>query len=1099
MKHTMLILGFMVLWPGPLWAENDAQFFLTKPAINLTHVVFVCGGDLWSVHRQGGDATRLTSGAGIETDPVFSPDGTQLAFTGEYEGNLDVYVMPAGGGLPRRLTYHPGADQVVGWTPDGKNVLFRSTRNSSSRFSRLFTVSLAGGLPSEVPLPMAYEASYAPDGKHLAYVPLPPAFTIWKRYRGGLTSSISVANLADSRVEKLPRENSNDFNPMWVGNKIYFLSDRAGPITVFAYDPATKKATQLLTNDGLDIKSASAASDALVYDQFGELHVFDLATGKARKLAIRVPTDLPTIRPRFVKAAKYIHNADISPSGARAVFEARGEILTVPAEKGDPRNLTNTPAVCERSPRWSPDGKAIAYLSDESGEYQLHVREARGFSEPKTYDLGKAPSFYFSPTWSPDGKKILYTDKRLNLWTLDLASRQNTLVDTDYYDDMALDPVWSPDSRWIAYTKQLPSHLHAVYLYSLATGKAHQVTDGMSDVRYAAFDRSGKYLYFTASTDAGAALGWEMSSIGRPVTRSVYALVLRDDLPSPVAPESDEEKAEEKDKGNDPKEKKEKPGDVEPLRIDLEDWAARTIALPIPAKNYMGLLVGKEGIVYLLEGGPSPLELPIVNEGPPQRTLHKFDLEKRKVEKLLDNVRDVHIAHRGDKLLYRQGDGWFITDAAHPKAGEGSLNVAALEVRVDPRAEWKQMYHEAWRLERDFLYTPTFHGLDLQTTEKKYAPYLSRLTTRSDLNYLFSEMLGELTLGHVYILGGDAPQVTKVPGGLLGADYQVQKDRYRFARIYSGGSWDPHLKAPLAQPGVRVKAGDYLLAVNGRELKAPETPYQALEGTAGKSVSLKIGSSADGKDARTVTVVPVGDEAALRNAAWIDDNRRTVDELSGGQIAYVYVPDTMFGGYASFVRTFFPQVGKEAVIIDERFNSGGIVPDYVVDTLRRPLIGYVSTREGADSTLPYGAIFGPKAMLINEKAGSGGDELPHYFRATKAGPLIGKRTWGGLVGIGDYPPLMDGGMVTAPNAAFWFPSGDWEVENRGVAPDIEVEYDPYVVRKGHDPQLEKAVSFLLEELKKNPLPKKKRPPYPNYHEGKSPKQTKAPSSSPAGK
>jgi tricorn protease len=1089
MKYSIFAFGSLIFFPALTAAEGEGPYLLRKPTVNRAHVVFTCGGDLWSVSRQGGDATRLTSAVGVETDPYFSPDGTQIAFTGEYEGNVDVYVMPAAGGLPKRLTYHPGADQVVGWTPDGKNVLFRSTRNSSSRYSRLFTVPLTGGLPTEVPLPMAFEGSLAPDGARIAYVPLPPAFTIWKRYRGGRTSSIWLADLADSRAEPLPRENSNDFNPMWLGGKVYFLSDRNGPVTLFAYDPATKHVTQALANDGLDLKSASAGPNAIVYEQFGDLHLFDPAAGRATKLAIRLPNDLPTLRPHFVKAAKYVQNAAISPSGARAVFEARGEIITVPAEKGDSRNLTNSPAVCERSPTWSPDGQNIAYLSDESGEYQLHIREARGFHEPKKYALGKAPSYYFSLAWAPDGKHILYTDKRLNLWYLDPATGKNTLVDTDRYDDNTLDPEWSADGRWIAYTKQLKSHLHAVFLYSLATGKTCQVTDGMSDARHAAFDKGGKYLYFTASTDAGAAIGWEMSSIGRPVTRSVYALVLRHDLPSPLAPESDEEKAAEKDAAADKskdkskdEEKEKKAADKEKARIDLDDLAYRIIALPIPPKNYMGLLTGKTGIVYLLEAPPSPLEPPsVVSDGAPTRTLHKFDLQKRKVDKLLEGVRDVHVAFNGEKLLYRQGERWFIADAGQPKPGDGALKLDTVEVRVDPRAEWKQMYHEVWKLERDYLYDPHFHGLNLHAAEQKYAPYLDRLTTRSDLNYLFGEMLGELTLGHVYVFGGDGPEVKRVPGGLLGADYKLENERYRFARIYEGGSWNPQLRAPLAQPGARVKAGEYLLAVNGRDLKSPETPDQLLEGTAGKSVVLSVGANPNGQGAREVTVTPVGDESALRNAAWIEDNRRKVDELSGGRIAYVYVPDTFFGGYASFVRYFFAQAGKEGVVIDERFNSGGIMPDFIVDTLRRPLMNYLTTREGEEATTPVASIFGPRAMLINEMAGSGGDELPHYFRASKAGPLIGKRTWGGLVGIGDYPALMDGGSVTAPHAAFWFPSGAWEVENHGVPPDIEVEYDPRAVRAGHDPQLEKAVEVVLAELKKNPTVRPSRPAFPNYH------------------
>jgi tricorn protease len=1068
-------LMLAVLPVGSMRGKEAGPLLLQKPTVNRTHVAFVYGDDLWTVSRQGGDARRLTTGLRAD-DPAFSPDGTQLAFTGEAQGNVDVYVMPAAGGPARRLTYHPGPDRVVGWTPDGKQVLFRSVRHSYDWFPQLFTVGLDGGLPTALPLPMAYQGSYSPDGSHIAYVPLTPAFDSWKRYRGGRATPIWLADLSDSHIEKVPRSDSNDFNPMWLGDRVYFLSDRNGPFTLFTYDPAGKQVTQVLANHGLDLKSASAGPDVIVYEQFGSLHLFDPQSGAHRRLVVRAPADLPNVRPHFEKVAKQIRNAALSPSGARAVFEAHGEILTVPAAKGDMRNLTETPGVAERDPAWSPDGRSIAYFSDESGEYQLHVRPSRGPGEAKKYALGKPPSFYRTPVWSPDGKKIAYADKRLHLWVLDLGSGKNTLVDRGTYMDDIPTAAWSPDGRWLAYVRQLKSAMRAVFVYSLESGRAHQITDGMSDARYVAFDRSGKYLYFTASTDVGSALevlALDMAAIGRPVTRSVYAVVLRESLPSPLAPESDEEK------GAEARQDEAKKVETEPVRIDLEDIEQRVVALPLPPRNYQDLRTGKAGVVFALEGQPAAIE---VDPGRWKNILHRFDMDKRKAEKFLEDVGDFRISCDGEKLLYRQGERWFIVPAAQPpKPGEGALALDSMEVRVDPRAEWRQMYHEVWRLERDYLYDPGAHGLDLQAAEKAYAPYLDGLAGRRDLDYLFKEMLGELTLGHVYINGPPNPDAPPVRGGLLGADYRVENGRYRFARIYYCQSWNPQLRAPLTQPGARVKAGEYLLAVNGHELRPPENLYALFEGTAGKAVDLRVGPSPDGKGARTVTVVPVESELSLRHLFWVEENRRTVDRLSGGRVAYIYIPDTFVEGFTSFTRSFFAQAGKEGAVLDERSNGGGIMPDYMIDLLSRQPRSYVATREGEDWVSPHGAIFGPKVMIINELAGSGGDIFPRYFRQAGLGPLVGKRTWGGAVGIGGYPRLIDGGSVTAPKVAFWFPSGKWELENHGVDPDVEVEFDPQAVRAGHDPQLEKAVSLVLEELKKRPPRMPQKPAYPNYH------------------
>jgi tricorn protease len=798
------------------------------------------------------------------------------------------------------------------------------------------------------------------------------------------------------------------------------------------------------------------------------------------------------VRPRVEKAGRHIQNVGLSPTGARVVVEARGEVLTVPAEKGDSRNLTATPGVADRDPSWSPDGKTVAYFSDASGEYELHLRPQTGLGEVKKYKLGDAPSFYYSPTWSPDGKRIAYGDKRKNLWVLDLDSGQSTKVDTDPFA-LAGPPSasWSPDGKWLAYTRSLKALPGAVFLYSLESGKAHQVTDGMSDAQTVEFDKNGKYLYFTASTDVGPMAAGSMASFNRAATSSVYLIVLAKDDPSPLAPESDDEKdaaakkEEDKDKeGQKDKDKENKEKKKEPpkVTIDLENIDQRIVALPMPNRNYVGLYAGKAGTVYLLEG--EPVFMPRRGGPPPGFTVHKFDLTKRKPEKLLDAATRFALSHDGEKMLYRLGqDKWFLTAAgAPPRPGEGSIKLEDLEVRVEPRAEWKQIYRETWRLQRDFLYDPGAHGLDLAAAEKKYAPYLDGLGSRHDLSVLMEEMLGELSLGHVYVAGGDmAVEPKDLKTGLLGADYAGENDRYKFAKIYRGEGWNPDLRAPLLQPGAGVREGEYLLAVNGREVRAGESVYKFFEGTAGKQTVIRVGPKPDGEGARDVTVVPVPSERQLRNLAWVDENRRKVDKLSGGKVAYIYVPDTSAEGFARFNRYFFAQTDKPAAVIDERFNGGGQLADHIIDFLSQPLRNYVMGREGDDVAFPRGAIRGPKAMIVNERAGSGGDYLPYTFRQAKLGPLVGKRTWGGLVGIGGYPTLIDGGAVTAPRMGIWFPNGRWDVENRGVAPDVEVEYDPELVRAGKDPQLEKAVELVLAELKKNPPAEVKRPAFPNYH------------------
>jgi tricorn protease len=1108
MPHRMLILMFIVIALAGYAAQSEETPMLVQaPTLSKAEIVFAYGGYLWSVSSEGGNARQLTTG-GHESGPEFSPDGKWIAFTGEYDGNADAFVIAAEGGEPKRLTWHPGADVVVGWTPDSKKVLFRSSRVAFADFNRLYTVGIEGGVPEVLPMWRGEEGWYSPDATKLAYVPNMKWQEAWKRYRGGQTTPVYIVRLSDLALEKIPRQNSNDFAPVWMGDTVYFLSDRNGPVTLFSYDTKTKSVKQLVENKGLDLKSLSAGPDALVYEQFGGIYLYDPQKGQAKKIDIHIAGDLPATRPHFEKVADKISSAGISPTGARAVFEAHGEIFSVPAEKGNTRNLTRTPAVAERDPSWSPDGKWIAFFSDESGEYALHLVDQSGLGTVKKIDLGKPASFFYCPTWSPDSKKIAFTDKRLNLWYVDIEKGTPVKVGTDLYDawGVLMTPAWSPDSKWLTFTKFLPNHFRAVYVHSLESGKSSQITDGLSDARYPEFDKDGKVLYFTASTDLGLAMTWlDLSGFQRPVSRNVYAAVLKKGDPNPIEPQSDDEKLEgaksddksrASEKKDNDKEKETKTGEVDKAKengkgksdkkdelvtvtIDFDGIGQRVVAMPIKAANYVGLDAGKSGILFLTE---LP-DVPPVN-APPTATVTKFDLTTRKTEPFLNGISSMALSANGEKVLYHMGEGptWFIASTgAAPKPGEGALKLDEVELKVDPRAEWNQMYHEVWRIERDFLYDPHFHGLDLAAAEKKYAPYLKGAGGRADVNHLFAEMLGEVTIGHMFIFGGDIPKVPEVKSGLLGADYKVENGRYRFAKIFNGENWNPELRAPLTQPGVEVKVGDYLLEVNGADVRPPNDVYSYFENTAGKQIRIKVGPNPDGKDAHEVTVLPVADEAPLRTRAWEEDNRRKVNELSGGKIAYVHVPDTANGGFLNFNRFYFAQTDKQAAVIDERYNHGGAIADYIIDLLERPLRNCATTREGEKWCSPLAQIYGPKTMIINEMSGSGGDALPWMFRQDKIGPLVGTRTWGGLVGISGYPSLLDGGGVTAPRAAIYGLHGEWEVENHGIAPDIEVENDPASVASGHDAQLEKAVQVTLEALKQNPVVIPEHPPYPNYH------------------
>ena len=1108
-----LIITAMSLMSATATVSTTDTRMMHQPDLSATHIVFIYANDLWVARIDGTDVRRLTSDAGIESQPCFSPDGKTIAFSAEYDGNTDVYTIPVEGGMPVRLTWHPSADGVRGFTPDGSAVLFVSNREAfSNRYMNLFTVPLGGGMPTKLVIPNAFQAAYSPDGKKMAYTPISPAFQQWKNYRGGTASNLWIFDLSTYATEKLPQPagRCNDWYPMWHGATLLFLSDRNGEFNLFSFDQATKAVKQLTNYSDFPVVSANLAGDKIIFDQAAKLHIYDLTTGAITDLKVGIAAELAELRPRYVKGGQHIRSAALSPSGTRAVFGYRGEILTLPAEKGDPRNLTESPGAHDKYPAWSPDGKSIAWFSDEGGEYQLCIKAQDGKGEIRRIAL-QGTGFYAFPEWSPDGRYLTYTDNGRNLWLLEVATGRSTKIATDElyipgpFREMAGD--WSSDSRWIAYTLVTATHFRRVYLYSVEEGKSTPVTDGMSDAVSPVFDPDGKYLFFLASTDAGPVINWfDQSSHDMRMTSSIYLATLRADLAHPFARESDEEgeavtspeagkgtpgNGESAQGGNAAREAakagkdsgREKTGKaadkkaaegakeeaVKKIAIDLEGIGSRIVDLPLRAGSYDDLGMGKPGeILYMVYPGA----------GPGSARLFKFDMKERKESEVME-ADGYELSADGKKMLYRKGQSWGIADAGKkPEPGKGMLNVNALEVKIDPVAEWAQIFDEAWRVNRDFFYDPGMHGADWPAMKAKYAPFLGDVPSRNDLNRLIMWMCSELAVGHHRVGGGDQRfSAERIEGGLLGADYEISGNRYRFKKIYGGLNWNPGLRAPLTAPGINAKAGEYLLAVNGREVTADRNLFSYFEKSAGKITELTIGPNADGSGSRTVKVEPVAGEFALRNRDWVEGNLRKVSEATDGRVAYVYVPNTTTQGHEYFKRYFFPQADREAIIVDERFNGGGLIADYYIDLLTRPYQSHWNMRYGMDLKTPSASIQGPRVMLIDETAGSGGDMLPWMFRKFKVGTLVGKATWGGLVGTLGFPELMDGGMVTAPNLAIWTKEG-FIVENVGVAPDVEVEQWPAEVIQGKDPQLEEAIRIVMEQLKQNPPEKPVRPPYP---------------------
>ncbi|MDT7933275.1 MAG: PDZ domain-containing protein [Sphingomonadaceae bacterium] len=1131
LRLTLLAAGLLLGTTALVSAQPaDKPTILTQPALSRDLIAFASAGDIWIVPRAGGAATRLTTGVGVESSPVFSPDGRTIAFAGEYDGNTDVFTIPVSGGAPKRVTWHPGADVPVAWSADGKRIIFRSGRAASSRYTQLFSAPVDGGFAEALPLPMAFGGSLAPGGGTIAYNPLPPAFNYdftsfvsWGNYKGGRAGTIWLTKLNGLQSEKVPHQDAADFAPVWAGGKVYFLSGRDGPISVYSYDPATKAVARVYRNPGpSDIRTLSSDGETLVFDRLGEL--YSLTPGsQPQRIPVSIAGDMPDVRARIIPAADQVETVRISPTGLRAVVEAHGEILTLPAKDGVIRNLTNSAGVMERQPAWSPDGQLIAYFSDERGAYALHVAAQTGGAPVRRFKLADEPAYYRNAMWSPDSKRIAFEDNRLNRWVADLTTGQVRRVgEPDAFGGFSRRSsgmAWSPDSQWLAFARIGGNHLASLHLWSAASGLTTQLTDSMANAMAPAFDRNGKWLYFLASNNAGpTGFGLDMTSdLYRP-NYSVYALSLASGTPSPIAPELNDEKsaagaaakaAEAVDKTPAGQARARasaktaqtgaavKPAKPAATRVDLEGLsvdaiARRMVPLPLPAAGYRDLQTGKPGTLYLLRDNDAQ---DIDSDDPPAAALIKWSVDDKKTETLADKVQDFELSADGAKVLVayppaggpaqpgqRRTPTYAIADAAKPiRPGdpEARLDLSKLSVRTDPALEWPQMYREVWRIERSFFYDPKYHGYDTLTAEKRLAPYVAAAQSRSDLNYVFQEMLTGFSVGHLRGGGGAIPNARRVPGGLLGADYTIRNGRWCIVKVFDGGSWSPDAKAPLAQPGLDVHVGDCILAINGMEVRADMDIQQPLEGTAGQAVMLRLQPAAGGAP-RDVTVVPVPTETRLRYLDWIEGNRHKVAELSGGKLAYVHLPDTGAGGFTNFNRFYFAQTDKRGAIVDERFNAGGQAADYIIEVLGRRPISYWQARYGGIDRTPYGSIIGPKVMLANEISGSGGDMLPWMFKAAKLGPLVGKRTWGGLVGIGPIPPLMDGGSVTSPSVGFFNPAGQWEVENHGVAPDYEVEQDPALVAQGRDPQLETAVRLALDALAKESEPSPKAPSFPVY-------------------
>jgi tricorn protease len=1063
---------------------------MQNPDVSKTHIVFTYGGDLWIVPKEGGTALKLSSPAGQELFAKFSPDGSEIAFNATYNGNTDVYVVPALGGVANQVTHHGMDDRLIDWLPDGNSLLFASSMASGKqRFNQFYKVGKSGGLPVKLPIPYGEMASPSPDGKMLAYTPITQAFRTWKRYRGGWNADIWLFDLEKLTAENISQSVSNDEFPMWSGTKIFYLSDRGPELraNIWAYDIAAKTNTQITKFADFDIHFPSLGPGEIVFENGGRLYLLSLADQKFREVPIKLVTDEITLMPKVEKVASLIQGGGLSPDGKRAVIEARGEIFSVPAENGPIFNLTRSSGVAERHPAWSPDGKSVAYWSDKSGEYELTIQELEKPGEEKTL-TAYGPGFRYQLFWSPDSRKIVFIDKAMEIFVYDLAAGKTLKVDKGlYFYQGALDNFtasWSSDSRWLAYARDLDTRGAAIFLYDLKENRSQQVTSGYYNDTNPVFDPDGRYLYFLTNRTFNPLYGDIDNTFIYANTTKIAAVPLTEDVASPLAPKNDmpaikkdepkkEETAAKKDdksagktEGKDEGKEKEKPKDV---KISLENFEGRLVILPPAPGNYGTLAAASGKVIYH--------RMPNTGAAAPLKPVVFYDLEAREEKTIIEDSDVLRPSADGKKVLVGKGATFSIVDVAPGQKLDKAMPTAQLEMTVDPRAEWRQIFKEVWRLERDFFYDPNMHGVDWKALGERYGKLVDACITRWDLNYLIGELISELNASHTYRGGGDTDEAAMSNVGYLGIDWALGDGAFRIEKIISGAPWDSEVRSPLRMPGMNVKEGDYILAVNGQPLDVRQDPWAAFVGLANKTVELTVNNKPDWSGSRKIIVTTLGDETRLRNLAWIESNRRRVEDATKGRIGYIYVPSTGVDGQTELFRQFAAQYTKEGLIIDERFNDGGQIPDRFIELLDRRPLAFWAVRDGMTWQWPPFANFGPKVMLINGWSGSGGDAFPDYFRKAKLGPLVGMRTWGGLIGVSGAPGLIDGGGVTVPTFRMYDPDGTWFKEGHGVDPDIEVVDDPAQLAKGVDPQLERAIQEALRLLKENPPVKPKQPAY----------------------